>query len=243
MKEYRSSTGERRLWFEENEIEWMMEDELRKAGLFPCLADPVVDVESLLEIHFGVKLDLHAVLDDDVLGVTHFLRGKKPLVSINKDLTSQSETGEGPSGVLGRWRATMAHEAGHVALHRGLVEVPYEQGSLFSEITKGSTSSLLRCLKRDVSFRKSDYDWKEVQANRGMAALLMPARVFRELTLDIVKADTFEELPERFPETSSAEFSNLLAELSRRCKVSREAARIRLESLGLARISDETMFG
>ena len=132
MKEYRSSTGERRLWFEENEIEWMMEDELRKAGLFPCLADPVVDLESLLEIHFGVKLDLHAVLDDDVLGVTHFLSGKKPLVSINKDLTSQAETGEAPSGVFGRWRATMAHEAGHVVLHRGLVEVPYEQGSFFS---------------------------------------------------------------------------------------------------------------
>ena len=35
MKEYRSSTGERRLWFEENEVEWMMEDELRKAGTVP----------------------------------------------------------------------------------------------------------------------------------------------------------------------------------------------------------------
>ena len=81
MKEYRSPTGERRLWFEEDEIEWMMEDELRKAGLIPCLADPVVDLESLLEIHLGVKLDIHAVLDDDVLGVTHFLGGKKPLVS------------------------------------------------------------------------------------------------------------------------------------------------------------------
>ena len=243
MKEYHSSTGERRLWFEENEIEWIMEDELLRAGLFPCLADPVVDLESLLEIHFGVKLDLHAVLDDDVLGVTHFLSGKRPLVSINKDLTFQSETGEGPSGVLGRWRATMAHEAGHVVLHRGLVEVPYEQGSLFSEITKGSTSSLLRCLKRNVSFRRGDYDWKEVQANRGMAALLMPGRVFRELTVDIVKANNFEDLPERLPDTSSAEFSHLLRELSRRCEVSQEAARIRLESLGLARLSDATMFG
>ena len=243
MKEYRSSTGERRLWFEENEIEWMMEDELRKAGLFPCLADSVVDLESLLEIQFGVKLDLHAVLDDDVLGVTHFLSGKKPLVSINKDLTSQAETGEAPSGIFGRWRATMAHEAGHVVLHRGLVEEPYEQGSFFSEITKESTSSLLRCLKRDVSFRRGDYDWKEVQANRGMAALLMPARVFRELTLDIFKANNFEGLSEWLPETSSAEFSNLLRELSRRCEVSQEAARIRLESLGLARRSDETMFG
>ena len=57
MKEYRSSTGERRLWFEDDEIEWMMEDELSKAGLFPCLAGPVVDLESLLEIHLRVKFD------------------------------------------------------------------------------------------------------------------------------------------------------------------------------------------
>ena len=55
-----------------------------------------MNLESLLEIHFGVKLDLHAVLDDDVLGVTHFLSGKKPLVSINKNLTSQAETEEAP---------------------------------------------------------------------------------------------------------------------------------------------------
>ena len=243
MKEYRSATGERRLWFEEDEIEGMMEDELRKAGLFPTLADPVVDLESLLEIHLGVKLDIHAVLDDDVLGVTDFVGGKKPLVSINKDLTSQAETEKAPSGILGRWRATMAHEAGHVVLHRSLVEVPFEQGSLFTETTKGSTSSLLRCLKRDVSFRRGNYDWREVQANRGMAALLMPAKVFRELVLDIVKADTSDDLCLQMPETGSTEFTDLLLDVSKRCEVSQEATRIRLESLGLGRRSEETMFG
>ena len=243
MKEYRSPTGERRLWFEEEEIEWMMEDELRKAELFPCLADPVVDLESLLEIHFGVKLDIHAVLDDDVLGVTHFLGGKKPLVSINKDLTSQAEIGEAPSGVLGRWRATVAHEAAHVVLHRSLVEVPFEQGSLFSDTGKESPNSLLRCLKRDVSFRRGNYDWKEVQANRGMAALLMPGKVFKELVLDTAKVGKLDDLAEKMPETGSVEFAGLVLELSRRCEVSQEAARIRLDSLGLSRVSEETMFG
>ena len=242
MKEYRSSTGERRLWFEKDEIEWMMVDELRKAGLFPSLAGPVVDLESLLEIHLGVKLDIHALLDDDVLGVTHFVSGKKPLVSINQELTSRAETEESPSGVLGRWRATLSHEAAHVVLHRMLVEVPFEQGSFFSEPTQDSSSSLLRCLKRDVSFRRGSYDWKEVQANRGMAALLMPATVFRELVLDILKADNFDDLSVQVPEMGSAEFLGLLLDLSRRCEVSQEAARIRLESLGLTRISDKPMF-
>ena len=243
MKEYRSATGERRLWFEEDEIEWIMEDELRKAGLFPCPADPVVDLESLLEIHLGVKLDVHAVLDDDELGVTEFLGGRKPLVSINKDLTFRAETEDAPSGILGRWRATMAHEAGHVVLHRGLVEVPFEQGSFFAETAKEQGTSLFRCLKRDVSFKRGNYDWKEVQANRGMAALLMPAKVFRELVLDVLKADKSDDLCLRVPETGSTEFSNLLLDLSKRCEVSQEAARIRLESLGLVRMSEETMFG
>ena len=243
MKEYRSATGERRLWFEENEIEWLMEDELRKAGLFPCLADPVVDLESLLEIHLGVKLDVHAVLDDDVLGVTEFLGGRKPLVSINKHLTSRAEIEEAPNRTLGRWRATMAHEAGHVVLHQALVEVPFEQGTFFVDTTRDSGSSLFRCLKRDVSFSRGNYDWKEVQANRGMAALLMPAKVFRELVLDVVKADNFDDPWMRIPRTGTPEFSGLLLNLSQRCEVSQEAARIRLESLGLARISDGTMFG
>ena len=243
MKEYRSATGERRLWFDEDEIEWMMEDELRKASLFPCLAHPVVDLQSLLEIHLGVKLDVHAVLDDGVLGVTEFLGGKKPLVSINRNLTSTAETEGAPSGILGRWRATMAHEAGHVVLHRALVEVPFEQGSFFTKTTKEPGRSLFRCLKRDVSFRRGSYDWKEVQANRGMAALLMPARVCQEIVMDIVKADKSDDLCLKMPEAGSTEFSDLVLDLSKRCQVSQEAARIRLESLGLAGLSEETMFG
>ncbi len=243
MKNYRSATGERRLWFDEGEIEWMMEDELRKASLFPCPSDPIVDLESLLEIHLGVKLDIHAVLEDDVLGVTEFMGGKKPLVSINKALTSRAETEESPSGILGRWRATMAHEAGHVILHRGFVEVPFEQGSFFTGTSKESGSSLFRCQERDVSFRGGNYDWREVQANRGMAALLMPAKVFREIVLDIVKADKSDDLFLQIPETGSAEFSDLLLEISKRCEVSQEAARIRLESLGLVHIPERAMFG
>ena len=240
MKEYRSQSGERRLWFDEGEIEWMMEDELLKAGLLPSVSDPAVDMERLLEVHLQVKLDLHARLDEDVLGVTRFLSGKKPLVSINKDLTSKAETEDALSGLLGRWRATLAHEAAHVVLHRMLFEVPFEQGSFFSEV-KESDSSSLRCLKRDVSFRRGYSDWKEVQANRGMAGLLMPTRVLEELVRDILGANNADDLLARIPELGSAEFSDLLLDISRRCEVSQEAARIRLETLGLKRISREPM--
>ena len=72
---------------------------------------------------------------------------------------------------------------------------------------------------------------------------MMPARVFHELVLDILKADKSDDLCLQMPERGSTEFSDLILDLSKRCEVSQEAARIRLESLGLARISEETMFG
>ena len=54
MKEYRSAGGERRLWFEEDEIEHIMDDELYKADMFPDSTHPSVDIESFLEMHLGV---------------------------------------------------------------------------------------------------------------------------------------------------------------------------------------------
>ena len=239
MKEYRSPTGERRLWFDQEEIEWMMEDQLRNAGLLPSVADPAVDLEELLEGHLQVKLDLHARLDVDVLGMTLFRSGNRPLVSINKDLTSRADTEEVPGGVLGRWRATLAHEAAHVVLHRVLFDVPPEQGSFFD--VKGSEGMIMRCLMRDVSFTRGNYDWKEVQANRGMAALLMPSRVFQDSVRDVANASMINDLVAGIPVADSYGFSGFLLDLSRRWKVSQEAARIRLETLGLLRNSSEPM--
>ena len=68
MKSYRAADGSERLWFEPEEIEVIMEDELHKAGLFPSADHPTVNVEDLIEVHLKVKLDQHAVLDCDVLG-------------------------------------------------------------------------------------------------------------------------------------------------------------------------------
>ena len=240
MKEYRSLSGERRLWFEEEEIQWMMEDELREAGLAPTISSPAVDLEALLEIHLGVKLDLHARLQEDVLGVTQFLRGKRPLVSINGNLTSRVETEEVPIRILGRFRATLAHEAAHVILHRRLYDVPLEQGSFFPEL-QGPANSLVRCLKQDISFTRRNFDWKEVQANRGMAALLMPRQVFVALVRDFVEADNNDDSIWRIPESGSPASLSLLVYLNHKFEVSQEAARIRLESLGLIRMSNERM--
>ena len=87
MHDYRSASGERRLWFTVDEIENIMENELRRAELLPTVSEPVVDLEEFLEFGLRVKLDLHAPLKPEVLGVTEFVRNGRPLVSINSDLT------------------------------------------------------------------------------------------------------------------------------------------------------------
>ena len=240
MKEYRSAGGERRLWFEPYEIEGMMADELRRAGMFPGARQPVVDLEEFLEIGLQVKLDIYARLDPDVLGVTDFRRNTNPLVSVNAGLTSEVEGAGVSSGLRGRWRATLAHEASHVILHRILFEVPFEQGELFS-ILPESRPSLFRCLARDVSFRGANSDWKEVQANMGMAALLMPAEVFSDVVRLVVGARTYNSLTTQIPDANSVEHRDFVAELSRRFEVSQQAARIRLVTLGLERGATRSM--
>jgi hypothetical protein len=69
-------------------------------------------VEDFIELHLKVKLDQHAVLDADVLGVTEFPKGKQPTISINRDLSGLAVDLEDPlPGTVGRWRATLADHA------------------------------------------------------------------------------------------------------------------------------------
>lgn len=243
MKEYRSSHGERRLWFEENEIDHIMENEMRKARMFPSSVDPAFDVEAFLENYLKVKLDIYAPLDGDELGATYFARGRRPSVMVSKDLTRRAEADDAAVGIVGRWRATLAHEAAHVILHRNLYEQPPEQRAFRFYDDDGVDPTLMRCLERNITFRIATYDWREYQANQGMAALLMPGSLFSEVTQNIVGADYAEDLPFQIPSTDSRDFWGLLRELSCRFEVSQEAARIRLEVLGLTRDSCEPMLG
>ena len=106
----------------------------------------------------------------------------RPKVSINKDLTGAAlDDDETQPGILGRWRATVAHEATHVMVHRCLFNLNEDQRSLFAELeaAEPEVKHLQRCMKRDVLFRGSGTsDWREIQANMGMGALLMPRALF-----------------------------------------------------------------
>ena len=231
MRSYRGAAGDQRLWFEPDEIETIIEDELRKAGMMPSVEHPVTDLERFVEQYLGSPLDQYADLPSDVLGVTEFRPGKPPAVSINTDLTGSAlDCDDSPLGLSGRWRATVAHEATHVLLHRMLFEVDEHQGLLFPDPAAADRdSSLMRCLKRDVSYGPTVSDWREVQANRGMAALLMPRRVFERLARRDLIALGASRSGLRVGDPVVTQLVHRLAE---RFEVSRQAASIRLQTLG-----------
>jgi hypothetical protein len=180
----------------------------------PSSADCRVDIEAFVEQYLGATLDVGAGLDDDVLGVTQFARGERPTILVNRDLTDAAFEVDEYSGTLGRWRATLAHEATHVMLHAMLFELNADQRTMFGDATAEPDRT---CYKRDGSFGYRARDPREFQANKGMAGLLMPRAVFGEAARNLVDRTTPVELVER---------------LAREFEVSRQATRIRLSALG-----------
>lgn len=235
MQWYPGPEGDQRIWYESDEIERIAEDELRRASLMPSISAPVTDLERFIEGHLNAELDQYAALPDDILGLTQFHAGRRPAISINSTLTESAEADAPNPGAVGRWRATMAHEATHILLHRYLFD---PEMALLAGAQAGTTqverAGLMRCLHRDVkpvntqdwSQARGRRDWREIQANRGMAALLMPARPFKRVALHQM---TNLGLSTVSTNTTSAE--TLTAAMAEIFNVSKQAATIRLETL------------
>jgi Zn-dependent peptidase ImmA (M78 family) len=80
---------------------------------------------------------------------------------------------------------------------------------------------------KDVLFRGRVSDWREIQANKGMAALLMP----RTLFVRVVRGEFKAELGTERPTLAAA--VPLYGRLAQRFNVSKQALGIRLTTLGL----------
>jgi hypothetical protein len=235
VKRYRAKDGTERLWYGDDEIEEIMLAELAKFGLMPTLDEPVLRVEDFIERHLRVQFESDADLPAEVLGETEFRVGARLRIKINRDLTGAAlDDEDSPLSILGRYRATAAHESSHVIPHRCLFNLTEKQGSLF-EVTGAEaapeeprTVALQRCFKRNVLFRGTVSDWREVQANKGMAALLMPKGLFVELA-----GRELAKLPGERADLGSAQALVVAGLLGESFKVSRQAALIRLETLNL----------
>jgi Zn-dependent peptidase ImmA (M78 family) len=150
---------------------------------------------------------------------------------INADLTGAAlDDEESPLGLQGRWRATVAHEGCHVIFHRCLFNLNASQGTLFDlgDAAEEPPARLQRCLKRDVSYARLASDWREVQANQGMAALLMPRPVFVAACRAEFTRLGVNRIDQRTPLAD-----NLARRMAELFRVSRQAAAIRLGTLNL----------
>jgi hypothetical protein len=212
---YRAKDGSQQFFITDPALEELAEAELHRAGLMPKVAQPV-DIEAFIERYLGADLDYGADLEPGVLGLTELRAGAKPSVRISRDLTDAALEVDQYSGTLGRWRATLAHEAAHVLLHGFLFELNLGQEVMFDDLP-AEDPRMLRCLKRDVVFARRGRDPREVQANKGMAALLMPKTLFG------ATARTMAQVMDE---------ERLTGDIARMFEVSRQAGRIRLETLG-----------
>lgn len=176
----RSPIAGQKVWYEPEEIEMIAEDELRKAGLLKFDPATGIDIDRFAESHLKAAIDF-SDLPKGVLGCYQFFRSGPPKITISAALAGLTD-----SISKLRVRTTLAHECGHALLHGPIFAMntaPDTQNDLFPK-SPASTTSESRILCRDVAEpsrqpeRKGD--WWEVQANKAMAALLMPKTIFRD---------------------------------------------------------------
>ncbi len=199
-----------RLWYEEAEIEAIMDAELRQAGPPRLRGGPAVDVDLFVERRLGLVPE-YVTLPGGIQGATEFAADGRVRVQISAALSLRAEGDPGPERLL---RSTLAHEAAHVLLHRTLFLKE-------SRVMFGGRQTRQE-LCRDIRFTARGYtgEWWEWQANRGMAALLMPRR-------DVL--DALQAWSARHPGKGGRQA--LQEHLRAAFQVSREAVRHRLRQI------------
>ncbi len=212
----RDSTGRfpKRPHWEIGELEQMCEKTitafLRQHFGFERIPVPTEAVTMLIE-RDAADLDLAANLSDDIheiFGFTQFERGRKPQVTIARELWEQRHRSN-------RLRTTLTHEYGHVMLHTWLYD------------KYGAAGGPHRCYWQSLLPTERVVDWFEWQAGYASGALLMPESFARRA----VEA-YFQNRSERPPiARGTAEASALCRRISLAFDVSVDAATVRLKQL------------
>jgi IrrE N-terminal-like domain len=146
---------------------------------------------------------------EEVHGITEFFPGRKPLVSIARELSSQPWRAH-------RERTTLTHEYGHVHWHTPLYDRYCRPGERH------------KCARGQLLPRVGPTDWMEWQAGYVSGGLLMPRSRVRLL----VEAFRREPSLRVALAAGSVDGQILVGRVSEIFDVSREAAEIRLLQLG-----------
>ena len=162
---------ERRLYFEDGEIERICADALQSAGCLPDSCSPV-EIELFVEKAFGC-MAVYDNLPTGVLGAAAFRRnGTVEAITVSRSLASAGQVGER------RVRATWAHEAGHGLLHGPLFSQGNVRHPLLDSCFDYEKRRIL-CREGDLRATETGYDgkWWEWQANQAIGPLLLPGEL------------------------------------------------------------------
>lgn len=188
-------------------IERLAEERLTTVGLMPSSPGPVA-VEKYCDRRWGFAED-YVELPKGVLGKAEFSENGLESIHVNRALDDSS-----PIGII-RTRSTIAHEIGHGELHeeKFIAKLIHDhaQGDFFLKPTTSSASAkrVATVCRENQIFGYNKDEWWEIQANKFMAALLMPPSLLRQVfdewntefpreewppiySLDDVIADTFK---------------------------------------------------
>ena len=209
------------------------------------IAQPPIPVDEILETHLGLSLDfdnLNKMLGaDDILGAS-WMDTRKVFIDERLDPHEYPQQ-------EGRFNFTLGHEAAHWRLHESYAAANKAQGTLFSE--ESHHSILCRSSKA-----KERQEW---QADFFSACLLMPRRlvwqkwrefyhrgpiVFSEIRHKPAARRSprkglvhiGEVMRKQFEAEEDYLFNNILYDMAGEFRVSTQAMRIRLESLGLLQV-------
>ena len=162
-------------YYEDTAFEDMAMAELSSVGLLPEKPEPV-RVDRFIERRFGV-VPKYEDLPPGVMGFTKFGPSEIEAVIISRALSE-----EGRRSAERLINSTLAHEAGHMIMHKGLFTLQVREGTyslLPSDIDleKGEIkcrSEIVEAGDKAESTKRYDGRWWEYQANQMIGTLLMP---------------------------------------------------------------------
>ena len=167
----------RQVFIPDKHIERRALEELQNTGLLPDKPGPV-PVEKFCSLKWG-QAEQPLTFGDDVLGITAFNYKGFDRIYINTTLTEDKSD----LGVI-RYRSTLAHEIGHGVLHEELhiekLQHDLQQAEMFGQMERRATSRMMT-RENHVFGRPQKYEWWEIQANRFMAAMLMPRPLLEQV--------------------------------------------------------------
>ena len=226
MKTFRPKSGPfaEQPFYEEQEIENICRDELRKVQLYPSDPSPI-RIDRFIEKRFGVQ-PTYEDLPPGLLGFTRF--GPKGVEQI---VVARALDDKGTATAERRLRTTLAHEGGHGLLHAHLFALESKPASLFGD---GLAPDAPKVLCRDGGINgvgsqkgKPPYRWWEFQANQAMGALLLP----RGLVLEALQGLLLPQGQLGVPGLPSAKREAAVLLLAETFDVNPVVARIRLDGL------------